>query len=96
MADSETRPKPAMETSLPVYVTLMTLTFLSVASFTVGLGRLMAVVVALAIASVKATLIGLYYMRLKDESPLIFGIVFVAIAAVLILGFGLLPDLTLK
>lgn len=81
---------------LPVYLTLVALTFLTVGSFYLGLGRIFAVTIAMAIAMVKAALIAIYFMHLRDERPLIYGVVFVGILAVGILAIGILPDVALR
>jgi caa(3)-type oxidase subunit IV len=51
--------------------------------------------VALAFAVVKAFLIGWYFMRLKTAGPVPRGAVIVGIVAVLILAFGIFPDVGL-
>lgn len=79
----------------PVYLTLVVLTALTLGSFYAGFGRVMAITLALGIAFTKAVLIALYYMHLKNEKPVIFGIVFVGLAAVVILTLGILPDVAL-
>lgn len=81
---------------LPVYLSLVTLTLLSFGSFYMGPGKIMAVAVALALATAKALLIALYFMHLKDEHPVIYGMVFVGVAAVILLAFGILPDVAVK
>lgn len=87
---------PESDYYLSVYVSLVILTGLTVASFYIGLGRLFAITLALAIASVKAALIGLYFMHLRHESRLIHGIVLIGIAAVVLLAIGILPDVALR
>jgi caa(3)-type oxidase subunit IV len=81
--------------NLGVYLALLLLT---AATLTAGLlhvgGRLMVVSVALIIASVKASLIGFYYMGLRRERALTFGIIAVGVVAILILLIGIAPDLT--
>lgn len=80
---------------LGVYLALLALTGATLAAslFNHG-GRIMAVAVALIIASVKASLIGFYYMGLRRERALTFAILGVGVLAVLILMIGILPDMT--
>ena len=78
-----------------IYVVLLCLT---AATLTASLlhegGRIMVVSVALIIASVKASLIGFYYMGLRRERALTFAIIAVGLIAVGILLLGILPDMT--
>lgn len=80
---------------LGVYLALL---FLTAATVGAGLlhegGRIMAVSIALIIASVKASLIGFYYMGLRRERALTLVILAVGLAAVAILVVGVLPDMT--
>ncbi len=80
---------------LVVYLSLLALTVVTLAAshFTHG-GRIMAVSLALIIASAKATLIGFYYMGLRRERAMTFVILGVGALAVLALLVGILPDLT--
>jgi len=80
---------------LGVYLSLLALTAVTLAAshFTHG-GRIMAVVLALIIASVKASLIGFYYMGLRRERAMMFVILGIGAVAVGILLIGILPDLT--
>lgn len=80
---------------LGVYLALIAFTGATLAAslFNHG-GRIMAVAVALIIASVKASLIGFYYMGLRRERALTFAILGVGLLAVLILLVGILPDMT--
>ena len=80
---------------LGVYLALLALTVatLAVSHFTHG-GRIMAVALALVIATMKASLIGFYYMGLRRERAMTFVILGVGVAAVLILLIGILPDMT--
>jgi caa(3)-type oxidase subunit IV len=81
--------------NLGVYLALLALTG---ATLTASLlnhgGRIMSVSVALIIASVKASLIGFYYMGLRRERALTLIILAVGAVAVAILLLGILPDLT--
>ncbi|MBI4425701.1 MAG: cytochrome C oxidase subunit IV family protein [Elusimicrobia bacterium] len=76
-----------------VFMALVALTALTIASSLFAWARIMAVTIALAIAAVKAGLIGFYYMDLKDEGPLVYGIVVTGLTALAILCFGILPDM---
>lgn len=80
---------------LGVYLTLLALTVATIAAshFSHG-GRIMAIMLALIIASVKATLIGFYFMGLRRERMMTFVILGIGAVAVLILLAGILPDLT--
>jgi caa(3)-type oxidase subunit IV len=78
-----------------LYVSLMCLTLLSVTASRFHLNRGSAVAVALAFAVIKGFLIGWYFMRLKTAGPIPRGAVLVGIAAVLILAFGVFPDVGL-
>ncbi len=80
---------------LGVYLALLGLTAATLAAshFTHG-GRIMAVVLALIIASIKASLIGFYYMGLRRERAMMFIILGIGAVAVGILLVGILPDLT--
>lgn len=91
--DREAHSDPALD--LGVYVALLALTgaTLGASLFNHG-GRIMAVAVALIIASVKASLIGFYYMGLRRERAMTFAILGVGALAVLILLAGILPDMT--
>ncbi len=83
------------ELDLGVYLSLLALTAatLAVSHFTHG-GRIMAVALALIIATMKAGLIGFYYMGLRRERAMMFVILGIGAVAVLILLVGILPDLT--
>jgi caa(3)-type oxidase subunit IV len=91
--DIETHSDDALD--LGVYLSLLTLTVATLAAshFSHG-GRIMAVVLALIIASVKASLIGFYYMGLRRERAMMFVILGIGAVAVGILLVGILPDLT--
>lgn len=80
---------------LGIYLSLLTLTVatLAVSHFTHG-GRIMAVMLALIIASIKAGLIGFYYMGLRRERAMMFVILGIGVVAVGILLAGILPDMT--
>ena len=75
-----------------VYLGLVALTILTVGTAQFSHGRIIAVSVALAIASMKAAMIALYFMHLRHERPLIYGIVLAGLAAVVILTIGIMPD----
>lgn len=80
---------------LGVYLSLLALTVatLGASHFTHG-GRIMAVSLALIIASAKAALIGFYFMGLRRERAMTFVILGAGALAVLILLIGILPDMT--
>jgi caa(3)-type oxidase subunit IV len=77
-----------------VYAGLLVLTLLSVGFFNLHLAREMAIAAALGIASVKGFLIAWHFMHLKNDRPLILGIVVTGIVAVAILAFGEFADLS--
>ncbi len=79
---------------LGVYLCLLGLTGLTLLASHLGEGRLMAVAIALIIASGKASLIGFYFMGLKREKPLMYAILAIGFTAVAILFIGILPDMT--
>lgn len=80
---------------LGVYIALLTLTVATLAASHLSHGgRIMAVSLALIIASVKASLIGFYYMGLRRERAMMFVILGIGAVAVGILLVGILPDLT--
>lgn len=78
---------------LRIYLGLVVLTLATAASSLLHLGRLAAVGAALAVASVKAGLIGAHFMHLKDEGPVTHAIVLTGLTALIILTFGILPDM---
>lgn len=80
---------------LGVYFCLLALTAATLGASLFGHGgRIMAVALALIIASAKAGLIGFYYMGLRRERAITFVILGIGAAAVLILLSGILPDMT--
>lgn len=80
---------------LAVYVVLLVLTAATLGASLLHMGgRIMAVSVALIIASMKASFIGYYYMGLRRERALAWYILAVGAIAVLVLLVGLLPDMT--
>lgn len=82
---------------LGVYLGLLVLTGATLAAGTAGhQGRIVAVAVALIIASLKASLIGFYYMGLRRERGLVLSALAIGALAVLALLVGILPDLTFR
>lgn len=82
---------------LGVYLALLALTAATLAAGHFGYGgRLVAVSLALIIASAKAALIGFYYMGLRRERALTFVILLIGAFAVLALLVGILPDMTFR
>ena len=82
-------------TGLAVYIALVLLTAVTVLVSYVNLG-LMNVVVALLIASVKASLVALFFMNLKSEDRLVWGFALVPIAFLALIMFGTLVDTMLR
>lgn len=81
---------------LGVYLALLALTAVTVASALAGVGPLLAVTFAVGVASMKASLIGWYFMHLSHERSLIYGVAVAGVIAVIILAVGILPDIALK
>jgi cytochrome c oxidase subunit 4 len=82
-------------TGITVYIALVVLTVVTVLVSYVNLG-LMNVVVALLIASVKASLVALFFMGLKSEDRLVWGFALVPIAFLALIIFGTLVDTMLR
>lgn len=91
-ADTDAQHDDAVD--LGVYLGLLALTALTVGAAFVAQGRIFAVATALTIAASKAAAIGLYYMNLRRERPLMYVIVGTGVLAVLILLFGIIPDVS--
>ncbi|MGZ8474505.1 MAG: cytochrome C oxidase subunit IV family protein [Candidatus Deferrimicrobiaceae bacterium] len=85
----------ARRTGLAVYIALVLLTAVTVLVSYVNLG-LMNVVVALLIASVKASLVALFFMNLKSENRLVWGFALVPIVFLALIIFGTLVDTMLR
>src|SRR3982751_4861663 len=80
---------------LAVFITLVVLTVVTVVVAFVNLKSEVAkVLLALAIASIKATAVILYFMHVKFEGKLIYLILIVPITFCLLLVISLLPDVT--
>jgi len=80
---------------LAVFAGLLALTLVTVLVSYVDLG-LMNVVVALLIASVKASLVALFFMHLKGESRLVWGFALVPIFFLALIILGTLVDTQLR
>ncbi len=78
-------------TYLLVWAALIVLTGVTVAVSYVHLG-MMNVVVALLIASVKASLVALFFMHLKQESRLVWGFALAPIVFLVLIIAGTLSD----
>jgi cytochrome c oxidase subunit 4 len=85
----------ARRTYIGVYVGLIALTIVTVLVSYLNLG-FMNVVVALLIASVKASLVALFFMHLKGESRLVWGFALVPILFLLLIILGTLVDTQLR
>ena len=81
---------------LGVYLTLLGLTALTIACSSFGFAPILGVTAALAVAATKAGLIAFYFMHLRKESALIYGVAVVGVVAVLVLAAGILPDIALR
>jgi len=78
-----------------IFFTLVVLTILTVAVAFIGLKQeWQKVILALAIASAKASFVVLYFMHLKFEGKLIYLILIVPVTFCIILVTSLLPDVT--
>lgn len=80
---------------LAVFAALLLLTVVTVLVSYVDLG-LGNVAVALLIASAKASLVALFFMHLKGESPLVWGFALVPIVFLALILFGTLVDTMLR
>jgi cytochrome c oxidase subunit 4 len=80
---------------LTVFASLLALTVVTVLVSYVDLG-LMNVVVALLIASAKASLVALFFMHLKGESRLVWGFALVPILFLALIILGTLVDTQLR
>ena len=78
-----------------IFIALVVLTVVTVAvAFIPNLKEWQKVLLALAIASVKATFVVLYFMHLKFEGKLIYLILIVPVTFCIILVVSLLPDVS--
>jgi cytochrome c oxidase subunit 4 len=95
-AHGHTRAAPHHKVNyLAVFVTLVVLTVVTVAVAFVGIkSELSKILLALAIASVKATAVVLYFMHVKFEGKLIYLILIVPLVFCVMLVISLLPDVT--
>ena len=82
-------------TYLAVFAALLLLTVITVLVSYVDLG-LLNVVVALLIASAKASLVALFFMHLKGESRLVWGFALVPIVFLVLILLGTLSDTMLR
>lgn len=81
----------------PYYKVLAWLTFLTIAEIvwalpSVGIGRMMLLFGLSIMASIKAILVLLYYMHMKYEGKLLWGVILFPCLLVIIMVVGLLPD----
>ena len=74
-----------VRTYIIVFVSLMVLTVVTVAVYYLDLSVKASIALALFIASVKASLVGCYFMHLISEKKLIFAIMIVTVAFFLVL-----------
>ncbi len=82
-------------TAIAVFVALLGLTVVTVLVSYLDLG-LWNAVVALLIASVKASLVALFFMHLKGESRLVWGFALFPIVFLALILFGTLSDTMLR
>ena len=95
-AHGHTEPAPHHKVNyVAIFITLVVLTVVTVAvAFIPNLKEWQKVLLALAIASVKASFVVLYFMHLKFEGKLIYLILIVPVAFCIILVVSLLPDVS--
>jgi len=89
MSDTHTHEGPS---PFVIFGALLVLTGITVGVSYVDFGRVGGVVVAMAIASLKATLVLLYFMHVKFEVKRIYIIIGVPLVLTIILILGLSPD----
>jgi len=82
-------------TGIAVFAALLLLTVVTVLVSYVDLG-LWNTVVALLIASVKASLVALFFMHLKGETRLVWGFALFPIVFLILIIFGTLSDTMLR
>lgn len=82
-------------TGIAVFAALLLLTVVTVLVSYVDLG-LWNTVVALLVASVKASLVALFFMHLKGETPLVWGFALFPIVFLVLIIFGTLSDTMLR
>ncbi len=85
----------ARRTYIAVFAALLLLTVVTVLVSYVNLG-LLNVVVALLIASAKASLVALFFMHLKGENRLVWGFALVPIFFLALILLGTLSDTMLR
>jgi len=88
-------PAASRRTPIAVFAALLLLTVVTVLVSYVDLG-LLNVVVALLIASAKASLVALFFMHLKGESRLVWGFALVPILFLALILLGTLTDTMLR
>lgn len=82
--------------NVAVYAALIGLTAATLAASHVHGGRLLTVSIAMIIAMLKASLIGFYYMGLKQERLLTWVLLGIGALAFAVLLLGILPDMTIR
>lgn len=88
-------PGKSIRAGISVFIALLLLTAVTVLVSYVDLG-LWNAVVALLIASAKASLVALFFMHLKGENRLVWGFALVPIAFLSLIIFGTLVDAMLR
>ncbi|MBI5597311.1 MAG: cytochrome C oxidase subunit IV family protein [Elusimicrobia bacterium] len=81
---------------LAVYLTLLALTVVTVACSYMGFEPILGVTVAIGVAAAQAAHIGAYFMHLREEKAVIYGVAVAGVLAVLVLAAGILPDIALR
>ena len=92
MSDHAAEISKHVRTYILVFVSLMILTVVTVAIAYLDMSTPMAILVALLVATVKASLVACYFMHLISEKKLIFWVLIITIA--FFVGLLLLPVLT--
>jgi cytochrome c oxidase subunit 4 len=95
-AHGHTDPTPHHKVNyLAIFGLLVVLTILTVAVAFLGIkSEIAKILLALAIASVKASAVILYFMHMKFEGKMIYLILIVPLCLCILLIFALLPDVT--
>ena len=89
---NDTHAAHAGPSPMTIYIALVILTVVTVGVAYIPWSSTLGVVVAAAIASVKATLVGLYFMHLKFEVPSVYILIFVPLLLTMIMVLAVAPD----
>lgn len=81
---------------LLIWVWLVVLLVVGMAVFALPMGKTAATTLILAIAVVKAILVGRHYMHLRAQPPMLYVIVGVPVFLAVAFAISLLPDIALR